>query len=101
MMLKLLIALAEITARAVGAREIGCISLRKKNRFKKNITEVIAMTRNEMANMVILAGNTIVESADDIVGNLNNVSEVHLEVTIKGDKDDGFTMEIQCHGEGK
>ena len=32
---------AEITARAVGAREIGCISLRKKNRFKKNITEVV------------------------------------------------------------
>lgn len=59
------------------------------------------MTRNEMANMVILAGNTIVESADDIVGNLDNVLEVHLEVTIKGDKDDGFTMEIQCHGESK
>ena len=41
MVLKLLIELAEITARAVGAREIGCISLRKKNRFKKNITEVL------------------------------------------------------------
>ena len=49
MVLKLLIELAEITGPVTGAREIGCISLRKKNRFKKNITEVIAMTRNEIA----------------------------------------------------
>ena len=34
MVLKLLIELAEITARAVGVREIGYISLRKKNRLK-------------------------------------------------------------------
>lgn len=103
--LKLLIELAEITAVAIGAREIGCISLRKKNRFKKNITEVIAMTRNEMANIVILAGNTIVKNADNIVErfdnvpNFDNVSEVHLEVTIKGDKDEGFSMEISGNAE--
>lgn len=53
------------------------------------------MTRNEMVNVVILAGNTIVENADDIVGNIDNVSKVHIEVTIKkGDKDKGFTMRI-------
>lgn len=46
-----------------------------------------------MVNMVILAGNAIVENADDIVGNIDIVSEVHLEVTIKGDKSEGFTME--------
>ena len=55
------------------------------------------MTKNEMVNMVILAGNAIVENADDIVGNIDIVSEVHLEVTIKGDKAEGFTMETSSH----
>ena len=58
------------------------------------------MTKNELVNMVILAGNTIAEDADDIVGNLDNVSDFHFRVTIKGDKDEGFKMEIQSHREG-
>ncbi len=53
------------------------------------------MTRNELVNMVIFAGNTIAEDADDIIGNLDNVSDIHLEVTIKSDKDKGLIMKIQ------
>lgn len=60
------------------------------------------MTKNEMVNMVILVGNTIAERADDIVGKIDNTindSEIYLEATIKGNKDEGFTMEISSHAE--